>query len=203
MVPKSFCWHGHEIRQYPGYVGSCSVRATRIIHLDGKPHPPANIKLWNADSRVNWEGNTLVVDVTNNNSKALFGRSVQLDQAERKTSRGAVDLRHRCQALQRQGAVHRSRGVHAAPTATIPMSRRTLETDKPDNWHFLIVNIYANDPTKQPYAGIHRDGVHREQWRVRFRRATIPVWQLEAIAASEQVVMHLYEPISLRASLPS
>jgi hypothetical protein len=74
-VPKSFIWHGYEIRQYPGYVVFLFNSGTRIIHLDGKPHLPASIKLWNADSRGHWEGNTLVVDVTNNNSKALFGRT--------------------------------------------------------------------------------------------------------------------------------
>ena len=48
---------------------------TRIIHLDGKPHLPATIKLWNADSRGRWEGNTLIVDVANNNAKARFART--------------------------------------------------------------------------------------------------------------------------------
>jgi hypothetical protein len=46
-----------------------------VIHLDGKPHLPANVTLWNADSRGHWEGNTLLVDVTNNNAKARLGRS--------------------------------------------------------------------------------------------------------------------------------
>jgi hypothetical protein len=73
-VPKSFTWHGYEIRQYPGYVLFLFNSGWRIIHLDGKPHLPGNIKLWNADSRGRWEGNTLVVDVTNSNSKALFDR---------------------------------------------------------------------------------------------------------------------------------
>jgi hypothetical protein len=74
-VPKSFTWHGYEIRQYPGYVLFLFNSGYRLIHLDGKPHLPANLKLWNADSRGHWEGNTLVVDVTNSNSKAMFGRT--------------------------------------------------------------------------------------------------------------------------------
>jgi hypothetical protein len=48
---------------------------SRIIHLDDKPHLPQNIKLWNGDSRGYWEGNTLIVDVANNNSKSRFGRN--------------------------------------------------------------------------------------------------------------------------------
>jgi hypothetical protein len=74
-APKSFIWHGYEIRQYPGYVLLLFDSGTRIIRLDKKPFLPDSIKLWNADSRGHWEGNTLVVEVRNNNGKALFGRS--------------------------------------------------------------------------------------------------------------------------------
>ena len=74
-VPKSFTWHGYEIRQYPNYIVFLFNSGTRIVHLDGKPHLPDNIKLWNADSRGRWDGNTLVVDVTNNNGKARLART--------------------------------------------------------------------------------------------------------------------------------
>lgn len=72
---KSFMWHGYEIRQFPGYIVFLFDSGTRIIHLDKKPHLPDNIKLWNGDSRGHWEGNTLIVDVSNNNSKSRFGRN--------------------------------------------------------------------------------------------------------------------------------
>ena len=72
---KSFMWHGYEIRQFAGYVVFFFGSSNRIIHLDDKPHVPGTIKLWNGDSRGRWEGNTLVVDVTNNNSKWRFGRT--------------------------------------------------------------------------------------------------------------------------------
>lgn len=72
---KSFEWHGYEIRQFPGHVVFLFDSGNRVIYLDGRPHLPANLKLWNGDSRGHWEGNTLVVDTTNNNSKARLGRS--------------------------------------------------------------------------------------------------------------------------------
>lgn len=46
--------------------------AYRLIPLDGRPHPPASVKLYNGDSRGRWEGNTLVVDVTNFNDQTWF-----------------------------------------------------------------------------------------------------------------------------------
>lgn len=72
---KSFMWHGYEIRQFPGSVVFLFDSGNRIIYLDGTPHLPAALKLWNGDSRGHWEGNTLIVDTTNNNSKARLGRS--------------------------------------------------------------------------------------------------------------------------------
>lgn len=74
-IPKSFYWHGFEFRQYPGYVLVLFDSGYRIIHLDKKPHLADQVKLWNGDSRGHWEGNTLVVEVSNLNGKALFGRS--------------------------------------------------------------------------------------------------------------------------------
>jgi hypothetical protein len=76
-VPKSFMWHGFEVRQFPGYVMFLFNSGTRIIYLNKKKHLPDNIKLWNGDSVGHWEGNTLVVDVANNNAKARFGRTAE------------------------------------------------------------------------------------------------------------------------------
>jgi hypothetical protein len=37
----------------------------RVLRLDGKPHLPPQIRLWEGDSRGGWEGDTLVVETTN------------------------------------------------------------------------------------------------------------------------------------------
>ena len=110
---KSFMWHGYEIRQYPGYVVFLFDSGTRIIHLDGKPHLAENVKLWNGDSRGRWEGNTLVVDVTNNNSKSRFARTGEF-VSEHATHPRALHLRQRRRALHLRGGLHRSDRAHAA-----------------------------------------------------------------------------------------
>ena len=60
-----------EFLQTPGYVLILFERAHtyRIIPTDAHPHIGKSIPLWQGDSRGHWEGNTLVVDVTNHNAK--------------------------------------------------------------------------------------------------------------------------------------
>lgn len=133
-VPKSFIWHGYEIRQYPGVVLFLFNSGTRIVYLDGRPHLPAKLKLWNADSRGHWEGNTLVVDVTNNNAKALFGRTGDFaSENVHITERFIFD-----QGGQRYNyvATFEDPAVYTRPwTATIPAKRRGAD-DTPDGWHW-------------------------------------------------------------------
>jgi hypothetical protein len=52
------------------------IHETRIIPVDGTPHPPATIRLWNGDSRGRWDGNTLVVDITNYNDKSSIATNI-------------------------------------------------------------------------------------------------------------------------------
>ena len=71
-------YSGYQFLQRPGMVVIHYEQGHqyRIIRLDGQPHVGENIRLWNGNSRGHWEGNTLVVDVTNLNGKTwVFGRS--------------------------------------------------------------------------------------------------------------------------------
>lgn len=63
-----------RILQLPGYVMLLYEWAHhyRVIPVDGRPHVAENVRLWMGDSRGRWEGNTLVVDVTNFNDKTWF-----------------------------------------------------------------------------------------------------------------------------------
>ena len=133
-VPKSFMWHGFEVRQYPDYVLFLFDSGSRVIHLDGKPHLPEAIKLWNADSRGHWEGNTLVVDVANANGKALFGRT-----GEFFSDNAHVSERYIFQADGKRFnyvATITDPTVFTRPfTVTIPVRRYTA-ADEQDGWNF-------------------------------------------------------------------
>jgi len=80
-VPAGMFPAGHnnayQIIQTTGQVVIVSemIHDARVIPLDGSPHPPANVRLWNGDSRGHWEGNTLVVDTTNFNNKGSIATS--------------------------------------------------------------------------------------------------------------------------------
>jgi hypothetical protein len=65
----------------------------RNIVMDGSPHLPAAIRQWFGDSRGHWEGDTLVIDVTNFSPKTdVFGSRENLHLVERWTRTGPKTL---------------------------------------------------------------------------------------------------------------
>src|SRR5215813_4755758 len=67
----------------------------RNIVMDGRPHLPANVRQWYGDSRGRWEGNTLVVDVTNFSPKTDFQSSREsLHLVEHWTRTGSTSLEY-------------------------------------------------------------------------------------------------------------
>jgi hypothetical protein len=51
------------------------MHAYRIIPLDGRPHLDPGIKLYQGDSRGHWDGDTLVIDVTNQKGRSWIDQS--------------------------------------------------------------------------------------------------------------------------------
>ena len=51
------------------------AHALRNIPIDGSPHPDGLPDTWMGDSRGRWDGDTLVVDVTNFNDQTWFDRA--------------------------------------------------------------------------------------------------------------------------------
>src|SRR6266702_3680932 len=67
----------------------------RNIVMDGGPHLPASIRQWYGDSRGHWEGNTLVIDVTNFSPKTDFqGSRENMHLLERWTRTGPNTLEY-------------------------------------------------------------------------------------------------------------
>jgi len=71
-VPNTM-YHGeeHQFLQTPDYfvILSGNAHAYRSIALDGRASVGEKIRLWDGDSRGRWEGNTLVIETTNQNAK--------------------------------------------------------------------------------------------------------------------------------------
>jgi hypothetical protein len=67
----------------------------RNIVMNGSPHLPANIRQWYGDSRGRWEGDTLVIDVTNFSPKTdVQGSRENLHLVERWTRTGPTSLEY-------------------------------------------------------------------------------------------------------------
>ena len=67
----------------------------RVIPMDGSPHLSPSVRLWWGDSRGRWEGNSLVVDVTNFSPKTDFrGSRENLHLVERWTRTGPDTLEY-------------------------------------------------------------------------------------------------------------
>jgi hypothetical protein len=67
----------------------------RNIVMDGRPHLPANVRQWYGDSRGHWEGNTLVIDVSNFSPKTDFqGSRENLHLVERWRRTGPSSLEY-------------------------------------------------------------------------------------------------------------
>lgn len=60
-----------HILQPPGHVVFLHERMSwRLVPLDGRPHLPDDMRLWQGDSIGRWDGDTLVVDTRNLNGKS-------------------------------------------------------------------------------------------------------------------------------------
>ncbi|MEP7308753.1 MAG: hypothetical protein ABJA98_24870 [Acidobacteriota bacterium] len=87
----------YQIVQAPGTVMILTemIHDVRIITLDGRPAPPANVRQWMGVSRGRWDGNTLVVETTNFNGKnPLEGSSDQMKVTERFTRVGPEEIKY-------------------------------------------------------------------------------------------------------------
>ncbi len=66
--------NNYYIVQTPDYVTIMAElnHEVRIIPIDGRPHFPDHVQQWTGDSRGHWEGDTLVVETTNQRTNRHF-----------------------------------------------------------------------------------------------------------------------------------
>jgi hypothetical protein len=70
--------------------------SVRLVSMDGRPHPSAEIRQLKGDSIGHWEGNTLVVDTTNFTARNPFhGSGDKLHVVERFTRVDADTILYR------------------------------------------------------------------------------------------------------------
>jgi hypothetical protein len=87
-----------QIVQGAGYVAILHEmnHSVRIIPTDGRPHAPQSVRQWRGDARGHWDGDTLVVDVTNFSDRNPFrGSSDKLHVIERFTRVDADTILYR------------------------------------------------------------------------------------------------------------
>ena len=105
--------------------------------------PPETVKQWNGESRGRWDGNTLIVRVTNHNAKARLGRSGEFVSAD-----ATVDERFVFDPAGERFTYHATYtdpSVLTQPfTITVPNKRVTADTPV-DDWNNQT--FHANFPT--------------------------------------------------------
>ena len=76
MLPGVY-GNSYQIVQGPEYVAIRyeMIHETRVIRLDGAPHPGNGIRLEMGDARGHWEGSTLVVETTNFTQRSAYRNS--------------------------------------------------------------------------------------------------------------------------------
>lgn len=97
MIPSVYN-NGLQIVQSPSFVAIQKemIHETRVIPTDGRPHLGPSLTQWLGDSRGHWEGDTLVVEVTNFNGRATYrGSNASMKLIERYTRVGPNALEYR------------------------------------------------------------------------------------------------------------
>jgi hypothetical protein len=97
MLPAGYN-NNLQIVQGAGFVSVLHEmnHSARLIPTNGQPHLPPSVHQWRGDSRGHWEGDTLVVDVTNFDDRNPFrGSSDKMHVVERFTRVAADTILYR------------------------------------------------------------------------------------------------------------
>jgi hypothetical protein len=98
IVEPSGYNNGVQIVQGPGSVAIQKemIHETRLVPISAGPHAGSKVKLWAGDARGRWDGDSLVIEITNFDGRApLFGASASARLTERFTRLGPDELEYR------------------------------------------------------------------------------------------------------------
>jgi len=98
IVEPSGYNNGVQIVQGPGSVAIQKemIHETRIVPINAGSHLGSKLKLWSGDPRGRWDGDTLVIEITNFDGRApLFGAGPGARLTERFTRLGPDELEYR------------------------------------------------------------------------------------------------------------
>jgi hypothetical protein len=62
------------------YEGPQGVNWSRVIPITNQPHVPSQLRFWAGDSRAKWDGDTLIVDVTNFDPRTDYPATQRIGQ---------------------------------------------------------------------------------------------------------------------------
>lgn len=84
----------YQIVQSPNSIAIMTemIHDVRVVPLDTRPHPPADVRQWMGDSRGHWEGDTLVIDTTNYKPRAFQSISSEKLHVTERLSRSSPDI---------------------------------------------------------------------------------------------------------------
>jgi hypothetical protein len=152
----------------------------RNIVMNGSPHLPANIRQWFGDSRGHWEGNTLVIDVTNFSPKTdVFGSRENLHLVERWMRTGPKTLAYEVTiedltVWTRRGPLSRSSASRATRTIGF-ITNRAASKETRDSRVCCMGDGWKTSPLRRAEVPIPQAGTPRRLPRFqtpRFRRTS-------------------------------
>ena len=132
-------YFGFQIIQTPKFIAFLhdNMHARRLVYMDGKPHPQG-YSAWMGDSRGHWEGNTLVVDVADNNDKSVFDMAGHFHSDALHVVERFTHGRQRHHRL--RSHLRRSQGIHASVQDEISNEEIGPSSRSPSNRTVSAVN---------------------------------------------------------------
>lgn len=152
-VPRQMWMMDYQVVQPPGSPFIFTLHeqnhAYRVIAMDGRPHVSGAIRTWMGDSRGRWDGNTLVIETTNQNGREWLDNVGNFYSAD-------VRITERITMVDRNTLLWEARiddpSVYTQPwTMSFPLRRTTTPG-------FQLMEFACHEGNKSPQLQLRREG---------------------------------------------